>query len=387
MTIPFLSVRPKSIKLKVSPRFPAKLLGGAGIDVNKANGNYSIALDVGEFGQSLVLPANPFTLVFDPTAGSYSLVPPSVFSSAIPEAPPGPQTYGRLDAVWVPVVPISGATMTGLLILSGDPAVPLGSATKHYVDAGMRSYLTGLTLSTAGSSATFSVAAGNATDSTNVDMLVLGSPISKTTAAWVVGSGNGAWDGTSTNPASNAVWQHVYLIKRTDTGVVDVLISGSPSTPTVPSPYNEFRRIGSMKTTATGQWVQFTQVGDEFLWSTTIQDSAAVAIATTPRQAFTVSVPTGIKVLWKGLVYVISSSTNGTFAIAITSGDQVDYTPSTSGPFDLICITNANFNGFGEYTSDIRTNTSGQIFLRASATGVTAIVETRGWIDRRGRDT
>ena len=87
MTIPFLTVKPKSIKLKVSPRFPAQLIGGSGIDVTKANGNYTIVLDVGEFGQSLVLPANPFTLVFDPYTESYSLVPPSVFASAIPEAP------------------------------------------------------------------------------------------------------------------------------------------------------------------------------------------------------------------------------------------------------------------------------------------------------------
>src|ERR1700739_2747076 len=41
-----------------------------------------------------------------------------------------------------------------------------------------RSYLAGLTLSTAGSSATFSVAAGTATDSGNTDFMLLGASIS-----------------------------------------------------------------------------------------------------------------------------------------------------------------------------------------------------------------
>jgi hypothetical protein len=40
------------------------------------------------------------------------------------------------DVGWAgPMVPLAGATMTGFLVLSGDPTAPLGAATKQYVDA------------------------------------------------------------------------------------------------------------------------------------------------------------------------------------------------------------------------------------------------------------
>src|SRR6218665_2330902 len=58
------------------------------------------------------------------------------------------------------------------------------------ISAVFQNYLSGLTLSTAGSSSTFGIAPGVATDSTNVDILTLGSSYTKTTGAWAVGSGN-----------------------------------------------------------------------------------------------------------------------------------------------------------------------------------------------------
>ena len=57
-----------------------------------------------------------------------------------------------------------------------------------------RNFISGLTLSTAGSSATMSIAAGVAMDSTNTYLMQLSSAISKTTSAWAVGSGNGGLD-------------------------------------------------------------------------------------------------------------------------------------------------------------------------------------------------
>lgn len=57
-----------------------------------------------------------------------------------------------------------------------------------------RGMIHGLTMSTAGGSATMAVAAGAAVDSGNAAIMSLGSSISKTTAAWVVGTGNGGLD-------------------------------------------------------------------------------------------------------------------------------------------------------------------------------------------------
>src|SRR6516165_10106310 len=217
MTIPFLTVKPKSIKLKISPRFPALVIGRSGIDVTKQNGNYYLDIDFANYPTSTTLPSGTYTLIFNPVTGVYTLVPPTVFASTVNEAPTDGSIYGRTTisgaATWVKVLPLAGGTMTGLLILSGDPTTALGATTKQYVDTKIatyltRNYLTGLGMSTPGASTTFTIAVGEAINSTNVDMIQLTSQISKTSGPWVAGTGNGAWDGTGTNPASSSIWQH-----------------------------------------------------------------------------------------------------------------------------------------------------------------------------------
>ena len=114
----------------------------------------------------------------------------------------------------------------------------------------LRGYLSGLTLSTVGSSINFGVAAGVATSDDTTTSMKLATSLSKSTAAWAVGSGVGALD---TGTIANSTWYHVFLIERTDTGVVDVLVSLSATTPTLPASYTKQRRIGSMKTNKIGR--------------------------------------------------------------------------------------------------------------------------------------
>jgi hypothetical protein len=116
--------------------------------------------------------------------------------------------------------------------------------------------------------------------------------LSKTTSAWSAGNGNGALDagGIAIN-----TWYNVYLVKRIDTQVVDVLISLSANAPTLPANYSLARRIGSMKTNGSAQWIKFLQNGDEFLWDPTILDVNGVAMSTAV-QAPTLSVPPGVSV-------------------------------------------------------------------------------------------
>ena len=386
MTIPFLTVKPKSIKLKVSPRFPALVIGRSGIDVAKQNGNYYLDIDFANYPTSTTLPSGTYTLIFNPVTGVYTLVPPTVFASTVNEAPTDGSIYGRTTisgaATWVNVLPLAGGTMTGLLILSGDPTTALGATTKQYVDTKIatyltRNYLTGLGMSTPGASTTFTVAVGEAINSTNVDMIQLTSPISKTSGAWAAGTGNGAWDGTGTNPASSSIWQHVYLIKRTDTGIIDALISASATSPTVPSPYNEFRRIGAMKTTATGQWAGFIQVGDEFLWTSIAYDVNNVnpGISTT---AYSLNVPTGI---------TVSAHFRAAFTNTVAGHACYLSSPLSTGAQTLYSLANpvAAQTCAGEF--NILTNTVGQInALCDVAAGNSLYLAVFGWTDRRGRD-
>jgi len=87
-------------------------------------------------------------------------------------------------------------------------------------------YLYGLTLSTAGSSATWAVTTGAAADSTGTKILTPATAFTKTTSAWAVGTGNGSLDDGT---IGNSLWYHVYLISNPISGVVDYTVSLCPA--------------------------------------------------------------------------------------------------------------------------------------------------------------
>jgi hypothetical protein len=315
-------------------------------------------------------------------------------------------------------------------------------------------YLSGLTLSTAGSSATFGIAAGAANDAASGGMMVLASAFTKTTGAWAVGSGNGSLDVGS---IANSTFYYPYLIKRTDTGVVDLLTSLAPgssstftvtvatpgvvtqanhglqanaqfiptttgalptglvtgtvyyvktvtdvntftlsttqggtaiattgtqsgthtgsSTPTLPTGYTLSRRIGAMKTNGSAQWTSFTQIGDDFIWAVSVQDTTGAA-TTVSRTLYTLTVPPGIsvKAAFRG-----SLNAGSAFAIIFTSPSETDIAPQASLVADLDSTTARQGGSFERWT-----NTSAQIGGRATLNG-TLTINTCGWRDNRGK--
>lgn len=109
---------------------------------------------------------------------------------------------------------------------------------------------------------TLGIAAGNCYDATLAERLVLGSAYTKdVSSAWAVGTANGSLD-TGTYTASTLYY--VWLIKRSDTGVVDVLTSVSGTAPTMPTNYDYKRLIGAFVTDTGPDIIDFTQVGDYF---------------------------------------------------------------------------------------------------------------------------
>ncbi|MBN9147185.1 MULTISPECIES: hypothetical protein [unclassified Nitrobacter] len=258
----------------------------------------------------------------------------------------------------------------------GEALFTAADATAALAALAMPNYLTGLTLSTAGGSSTFGIAAGFATDSSNASMMALSSAYSKTTSAWAVGSANGALD-TGTIAANT--WYHVFLIKRTDTGVVDVLISTSATSPTLPTNYTLFRRIGTMKTDGSSQWTKFVQVGDEFLWDVAVLN-VSTSPGTTAIQTLTVTTPPGVKTIALFNVGGVGNSDNRgrIFSPDVNSAGALANTTST-----------INFGGSGTIqvwsTARVRTNTSAQIkYAMTLSTGIPAIT-TAGWVDDRGK--
>lgn len=275
-------------------------------------------------------------------------------------------------------------TKSGILTLTNSPVVPTPTeanqaANKSYVDSAsaLRGHISGLMLSTAGSSATMSISAGQATDSGGVALMKLLSAISKTTSAWAVGSGNGGLDAGT---IANNTWYHFYEIMRADTGVVDVNFSLSGSAPTLPANYTNFRRIGSGKTNGSGQWNRFTQNGDVFEWADPVQDVSVVNQGATS-VTYALSVPPAVVTRANILAYAQTSG--GSSNVYIRPLTATDAVASTATNVNLRDPTTGN-GVTGELT--ITTNTSSQIAVRASGAVSDFKINTKGWIDRRGRD-
>jgi hypothetical protein len=253
----------------------------------------------------------------------------------------------------------------------------------------LRSYLAGLTMSTAGGSATMTIAAGQAADSTNVAVMNLAASLAKTTSAWAVGAANGCLD---TGAIANTTWYHFYQIMRSDTGVVDVLCSTSASAPTMPANYTLKRRIGSGLTNGSAQWVSFTQDGDYFRWAASVRDINTTAPGTAAVTATLASVPLGVNVFAKiNATYDSGASTVTSLLIYLSDLAANDEAPVLGAVPDFtfgFVYGGAATELIAGGTAEIRTNTSQQIRYRVnfSAASTQFTIVTLGWIDRRGRD-
>jgi hypothetical protein len=288
--------------------------------------------------------------------------------------------YGRLL--------LAGELPAGAMVEVMVSAVATGTPTFQLVTVVNplpRGHIAGLTLSAAGSTATFGVAAGQAVDSTNVRPLALASAYTKTTSAWAVGSGNGALD---TGSIANSTWYHVYIIGRSDTGVEDILVSTSVSSPTMPTNYDYKRRIGSMKTDGSAQWVKFIQDGDLFQWAAPVADISATNPGTAAVTR-TLTVPTGVNVIAKTQLQIVTASGGGAAYGYLSDLATTDTAPAGAGITDTpVATTAGNGVSTAAVPKDVRTNTSAQVRSRLSFSdaNVTLYINTLGWLDARGRN-
>ncbi|UFS83216.1 hypothetical protein LPB79_13260 [Rhizobium sp. T136] len=252
------------------------------------------------------------------------------------------------------------------------------------VSAALFGHLYGLTLSNNATDATndIDIAAGEAasTEASPVLMVLASALTKRLDAAWAVGSGNGGLD---TGSIANTTY-HVWLIQRSDTGVVDALFSASATAPTMPTNYDRKRRIGSIirKSAAI---IAFSQRGDQFLFSTVQEDISQAnpgVVALTP----TLTVPSGIVVEAMLHTRAINAANLVTFSVYFSSLSQTSESVAAS-KIHLIAQAGSNYARETVQDVSIRTDTSSRIRAIASASDAncTLIIGTYGWLDERGR--
>jgi hypothetical protein len=241
----------------------------------------------------------------------------------------------------------------------------------------LQGHVGGLALSNDGTSpaTVIDTAAGVATSDDAGAMMKLAT-FTKSTAAWAVGSGNGCLDSGS---VANATWYHLFVIERTDTGVVDELCSTSAAAPTLPTNYTKKRRIGSFKTDGSAHILAFTQSGTgnrrEYLWGNGVADVMASALNNSSRILATLSsVPAGIKV---DAIFNAGDNAGVIGLILITSPDEAD-TASNINTANMVSPATAR-GAEGFFIK--RTSTSQQIGARSNVNTQSLNVFTVGWYD------
>jgi hypothetical protein len=244
-----------------------------------------------------------------------------------------------------------------------------------------RGHIAGLTMSTAGASTTMTIAAGECADSTNVVMLKLAAAISKTTAAWAVGTGNGALD---TGVIAANTTYHWYAIGRSDTGVMDAVCSLSASAPSLPANYTWYRRIGSRNTNGSSQWTKFIQNGEHVMLTTPVQDVSTGTPGSAALSVTLASLPGGVPV--EAILNLGIIDTASTDAMYVSALSQDDVAPiGTGAPGFSVRSHVANTSGWAEKRVWSDTNKSIRARVQTGAGTCTIRFVTLGWIDHRGR--
>ena len=190
-----------------------------------------------------------------------------------------------------------------------------------------------------------------------------------------------------TGAKANSTTYHVYLIRRPDTGVVDVLFSTSASAPTMPTNYSQKRRIGSIMTDGSGTIRPFVQYGDRFDWVTTVLDVNNALNPGTSAVTRGCTVPQGISVT-ADLIFQVDNSGNAGVAFGWLSAlDCADEAPASGAAMTTSAASATGRVINAVANAQTRTNTSGQVRTRLSYSdaSVAIYLRTRGWIDHTRR--
>lgn len=232
----------------------------------------------------------------------------------------------------------------------------------------------GLTLSNNGSDATndIDIAVGNCRDSTDAANMILASALTKRLdAAWAVGTNQGGLD---TGSIANTTY-HVWLIKRSDTGVVDALFSTSATAPTMPANYDYKRRIGSILRVSAAI-LPFVQTGNKFMLKTPLKDVDTGSQSNSSVTYTLDFIPTGIEVesiIWIG-AYTTGASSNA-YVRSLTAADVACTNP------DAINLRDSSAGNGNGAIVNIMTNTSAQIAVRAGGALTAFYITVHGWRD------
>jgi len=258
----------------------------------------------------------------------------------------------------------AGIAVTGTLTASG--AVTLSRMTSTQ----FKNVIHGLTYDN-GTDATndLNINTGGASDATGVYWMNLATALGKQSdAAWAVGGTTGTpLGGLDTGTVGNSDY-YVWLIARSDTGVVDALYSLSSTAPTMPTSYDYKRLIGWMKrvggTIVAMKTYETEGGGIEQIWSVPTLDVDLSNTLTTTRRTDAVKVPLNFSTT--AHLNVALADPSAPIAVWVYCPDQTDTAPSATAAPLFNWGTAGGVAVAGSQAMRLRTSDTGTIAARST---------------------
>lgn len=295
-----------------------------------------------------------------------------------------PSGFVEFPEVTAPSTPASGflrayAKTDGKLYQKNDAGTETDLSSSSGGGSVPYNFLTGLTLSRNSGTPTTKIdmAIGQAADSTNALLITTSGTL--TADCTTVGA-----NGLDAGALANNTWYHVYMIALSAGATPAILVSTSASAPTLPGSYIYKRRVGSVRTNGSAQFIAFTQDGDYFLWATALLDVNTTNPGTSAVTS-TLTVPTGVNVHAYINAHIAAS---GTAARVIVSDIAMTDVAPSSGAAAPGSTTGGNASQDGRVgLINVRTNTSAQVRYRCDNSDGSTImrINTLGWWDYRGK--
>lgn len=218
-------------------------------------------------------------------------------------------------------------------------------------------------------------AAGGAMDVTGAYWLAGSALTKQLDTAWAVGTNAGLLD---TGAIADSDY-YLFVIGRSDTGVVDYLASLSSTAPTMPANYDFKRLIGWVKRTAGANvaWVNYETAGGglDTLWTSPTIDINLTNLPTTARRTEALKVPLLFSTV--ASVNVRISDANAA-QLYICCPDVTDLAPS--GSVAPLLTMRQDGAGVANYEmNEVRTSATGTIALRSTTAIDTFQVVTIGF--------
>lgn len=141
-----------------------------------------------------------------------------------------------------------------------------------------------------------------------------------------------------------------------------------------------YRRLHSFVSTATPDFADFDNFGDQILLDVAVQDIGAATPGTNVVTHTLPSVPDGIRV---DVLVSVTFDKDATSFHKVGHGDISTLAAPDANDYDVVVILGGRST---VWTGALRTNTSQQIKTRSDVDPDNVDIQVRGWADRRGRD-